>query len=202
MACVILFAIGAVCFQFCRSLSSVELLIIGRIFVGLASGLTTTTLPMYLSEIAPFHLRGTLGVFCSMGVTGGVVVGQIVSLEQLLGTEENWHYCLSFFFVLALVSALPYWWYPESPKYLCCIKGDREGALRELQKLSDDKDSLLEELELMQPASSNQPGESRGLWSILKDPTLLLPIILVCALQAGQQLSGINAVSDSVSVNL
>lgn len=196
MACVILFALGAICFQFCRDLSSVELLILGRILVGLASGLTTTILPMYLSEIAPLHLRGTLGVFCSMGVTGGVVVGQIVSLEQLLGTEKNWHYCLSFFFLLEVITVIPYWWFPESPKYLCCIKGDRDAAMKELQKLSNDKDALLEEIELMQPENSGQPVETRGIWSVLRDPALLLPIILVCALQGGQQLSGINAVSN------
>lgn len=36
--------------------------------------------------------------------------------------------------------------------------------------------------------------EIRSLWSVLTDPSLLLPVILVCALQGGQQLSGINAV--------
>lgn len=149
---------------------------------------------MYLTEIAPLHLRGTLGVFCSMGVTGGVVVGQIVSLEQLLGTNENWHYSLSFFFLLEVIAVIPYFWFPESPKYLCCIKGDRDSAMKELQKLSSDKDALLEEIELMQPVTSGQSTESRGILSILRDPALLLPIVLVCALQGGQQLSGINAV--------
>lgn len=36
--------------------------------------------------------------------------------------------------------------------------------------------------------------ESRSMWSVLTDKKLLLPIILVCALLGGQQLSGINAV--------
>lgn len=36
--------------------------------------------------------------------------------------------------------------------------------------------------------------EIRSIWSVLTDPALLLPVILVCALQGGQQLSGINAV--------
>lgn len=36
--------------------------------------------------------------------------------------------------------------------------------------------------------------DKRSLWSVLRDPKLLLPIILVCALQGGQQLSGISAV--------
>lgn len=46
----------------------------------------------------------------------------------------------------------------------------------------------------MQTEAANQT-EKRSLWSVLRDPTLFLPVVLVCALQGGQQLSGINAVS-------
>lgn len=42
--------------------------------------------------------------------------------------------------------------------------------------------------------ASNQT-ETRSLWSVLTDRTLLMPMILVCVLQGGQQFSGINAVS-------
>lgn len=37
-------------------------------------------------------------------------------------------------------------------------------------------------------------SESRSIWSVLIDRTLMMPILLVCVLQGGQQLSGINAV--------
>lgn len=70
LLCVILFLLSAICFQFCRTFALVELLILGRLIVGFASGLTTTTMPMYLTELAPLELRGVLGVLCSMGVTG------------------------------------------------------------------------------------------------------------------------------------
>lgn len=70
LLCLILFLLSAICFQFCRTFALVELLILGRLIVGFASGLTTTTMPMYLTELAPLELRGVLGVLCSMGVTG------------------------------------------------------------------------------------------------------------------------------------
>ncbi|TMW40052.1 hypothetical protein DOY81_014869 [Sarcophaga bullata] len=81
------------------------MLILGRLLVGLASGLTTATLPMYLTEVAPLALRGTLGVFCAVGVTGGVVVGQVFSLRYVFGTTldttDLWHYALSFYVVFS-----------------------------------------------------------------------------------------------------
>lgn len=195
LTCAVLFIIGSLSFQFCRAFSSVELLILGRMCVGLASGITTTCLPMYLSEIAPLHLRGTLGVFCSMGITGGVVVGQIVSLQEVFGTADLWHFAMSFQLVFLIICTLPYRWFPESPKYLYLIN-DRSGAMRELRKLCTSQDMVQEEFDGMQPGLAT--GEKRGVLSVLRDPKLLLPMVLVCAMQGGQQLSGINAVSLSM----
>jgi MFS transporter, SP family, solute carrier family 2 (facilitated glucose transporter), member 3 len=195
LTCVVLFTIGGLCFQFCRSLSSIELLILGRIFVGLASGMTTTCLPLYLTEIAPLPLRGVLGVFVSVGVTGGVVVAQIFSLQQLLGTADLWHYCLSFQLVFVVVCSIFYWKFPESPKYLY-LMNDKAAALVELKKLCDDSDMAQNELNSMESLrDSNEDNSHCGVLTVLKDPKLFLPLVLVCAMQGGQQLSGINAVS-------
>lgn len=58
---------GGVCFVLSRQVSSVELLLIGRFVVGLAAGLTTTVVPMYLTELAPLRIRGATGVMCQLG---------------------------------------------------------------------------------------------------------------------------------------
>jgi MFS transporter, SP family, solute carrier family 2 (facilitated glucose transporter), member 3 len=140
---------------------------------------------MYLSEIAPLILRGTLGVFCSMGVTGGVVVAQIISLHQILGNEHLWHICLSFQMVFLILFTIPYYIFPESPKYLYLI-GDENGALRELRKLCDDIGVAQEELSTMESSCENRNNDrngSSGILSVLRDPKLLLPLLLVCAMQ-------------------
>lgn len=49
------------------------------------------------------------------------------------------------------------------------------------------------ELIAMEREAASQ-ADTRSMWSVLTDKKLLLPIILVCALLGGQQLSGINAV--------
>lgn len=66
-ACGFLLAISAVLFFICRSLNSVEMLLLGRLIVGLAAGLVTATVPMYMAECAPLELRGTFAVLTSMG---------------------------------------------------------------------------------------------------------------------------------------
>lgn len=119
---------AAVAFGTCRVARSIELLILGRILAGLASGLTTTIVPMYLFELAPLSLSGTMGVLCSMGVTGGVVVGQVFSLGEFFGNQEHWHLALSFYVVLVIGAFLTYFWWPESPKFLYVIAGQKEEA--------------------------------------------------------------------------
>ncbi|XP_055629802.1 solute carrier family 2, facilitated glucose transporter member 1-like isoform X2 [Toxorhynchites rutilus septentrionalis] len=210
LSCGILLVVGGICFQFCRAVGSVELLLFGRMAVGLAAGLTTSTVPMYLTELAPINLRGALGVFCSMGVTTGVVIGQVMSLEEIFGTEELWQFALSFYVILVIIFFVPYHWLPESPKYLYVIREKRDEAINQIKRLGGRNtrdDYIKEQIDAMRSEDSPsemcdsdngqiQPNKSkqRKMWSVLTDSSLTLPLILVCALQGGQQLSGINAV--------
>lgn len=191
----LLFIVGAILFMFCRIVNSVEMLLIGRLFVGLASGLTTASLPMYLTECAPLALRGTIGVFCAVGVTGGVVVGQVFSLRYIFGTNDLWHYGLSFYIVLIIIFYLPSYYFPESPKWLYVIKKDREGAKRELQRLrgTNQMDQILKEMEIMED-EANAKMQTTSFSAVLRDPALRLPLVIVCAFHGGQQLTGINAI--------
>ena len=172
------------------------MLIFGRFLVGLASGLCTTSLPMYLTELAPLILRGTLGTFCAIGVTAGVVVGQVFSLRDIFGTESHWHYALSFYVVLVIICYSPSYYFPESPTYLYIVRGDREGARRELQRLRANNSQVIRrELDEMENYKRTETKTS-SFCSVLRNPSLSMPLIIVSAYMGGQQLSGINAVSE------
>jgi hypothetical protein len=58
------------------------------------SGLVTSTIPMYLTEIAPLSIRGAMGVLCPLGLTVGVLIAQILGLRSVLGK------CFQFLFVI------------------------------------------------------------------------------------------------------
>lgn len=66
--------------------------------------------------------------FLRSGVTAGVVVAQVVTLKQLLGAEDLWHYALGFYVILIVVCFLPYPWFPESPKYLYIVAKKTDAA--------------------------------------------------------------------------
>jgi hypothetical protein len=66
--------------------------------------------------------------------------------------------------------------------------------IAELKRLRGKDANIRAEIVAMEASAHVDSSENRSLWSVLKDPTLLLPLVIVCALQGGQQLSGINAV--------
>ncbi|KAJ8948601.1 hypothetical protein NQ318_007605 [Aromia moschata] len=160
-------------------------------------GLTTSVAPMYLTELAPLHLKGATGVLCPLGLTVGVLLGQIASMREILGNNEYWPHCLALYSLPVFFSAATIRLLPESPKYIFVIKKEPEMALVVLQKLRNvNPESLeeeIEELKIEEEDNKKCVGERWNIWKVLTDRTLLLPLTLVCSLQAGQQLSGINS---------
>ncbi|XP_048479621.1 solute carrier family 2, facilitated glucose transporter member 5 isoform X1 [Plutella xylostella] len=199
VATAVLFVAGSLNFVLCRAANSVEMLLLGRLLVGLASGLTTSIVPMYLTELAPLHLTGAMGVACPMGVNVGVLVGQVMGLDFLLGGVDDWPYLLAVYAVLVIICLPLLVILPESPKYLYVVKRNEAVASKELSRLRGVSASVLTaELELLGTESAGEGGgeggEGYSMVGVLRDPRLRLPLILCCAMQAGQQTSGINAV--------
>ncbi|EDW62210.2 solute carrier family 2, facilitated glucose transporter member 1 isoform X2 [Drosophila virilis] len=194
--CGVLLALGAICFYICRPLGSVELLLLGRLLVGLAAGLLTACMPMYHSELAALQQRSKLAPLCPLGLTVGVVVSQIFSLQSMLGGQEHWHLALAFYGIFVVLCYAPFKWYPESPKWLYIVKGRKQQAAQQLQLLrgyAADSPALQAELNDMEQEARVKSTPCSYL-QVLTNPQLRLPLIIVCAYLGGQQLSGINAI--------
>ncbi|XP_059045213.1 solute carrier family 2, facilitated glucose transporter member 1-like [Achroia grisella] len=196
----VLFLFGALAFMVCRAANSVELLILGRLLVGLSGGLTTSLVPMYLTELSPLSLTGAMGVACPMGVNVGVLVGQVMGLKFLLGGPDDWPYLLSVYALLVILCLPILFILPESPKYLFVVRKNENRAIEELSRvrgvsasiLNEEVESLREEARLALTAAGD--GDRWSMLRLATDQRLRLPLLLACSMQAGQQTSGINAV--------
>lgn len=124
----IAYLLGAFCFAICRVAKLLELLLMGRFIVGIASGLTTTVVPMYQAEVSPLIMRGPAATLTSMGVCFGVLFGQIFSLPSTLGSVELWHYSFGFHAAFSIFCLVFYPWYPESPMYLYIVAQKNDEA--------------------------------------------------------------------------
>lgn len=58
---------------------------------------------MYISEIAPLNLRGGLGTVNQLAVTTGLLISQILGIEQILGTDEGWPLLLGGISIICLL---------------------------------------------------------------------------------------------------
>lgn len=46
-------------------------------------GTNTAVLPLYMTEIPPIHLRGSVGVSHQLGITGAILLSQILGLNYV-----------------------------------------------------------------------------------------------------------------------
>lgn len=57
---------------------SYEMVIIGRLVIGVFCGMCTGLTPMYVGEISPTALRGAFGTLHQLGVVIGILIAQVL----------------------------------------------------------------------------------------------------------------------------
>lgn len=62
---------------------SFEMIIIGRLIIGVFCGLCTGLTPMYVGEISPTDVRGAFGTLHQLGVVIGILVAQVQGCDMV-----------------------------------------------------------------------------------------------------------------------
>uniref|UniRef100_A0A8D0XYM2 Solute carrier family 2, facilitated glucose transporter member 5 n=1 Tax=Sus scrofa TaxID=9823 RepID=A0A8D0XYM2_PIG len=172
-----------------------ELIIFSRVMLGVCAGISYSALPMYLGELAPKNLRGTLGTMTEVFVIMGVFLAQIFSLQAILGNPTGWPVLLAITGVPALFQLLSLPFFPESPRYTLIQKRDEETAQQALRRLRGWAD-VEDEMEEMRVEAQAEQAEGRlSVLNLFTFRPVRWQLISIIVLMAGQQLSGINAAS-------
>ncbi|GJQ74417.1 hypothetical protein Trydic_g21896, partial [Trypoxylus dichotomus] len=116
---------------------------------------------------------------------------------HVLGTGTLWPILLSFYTILVVVCSIAFIFLPESPKYLYVVRKQTRVAITVLESIRlmnvRELEDEINELETECRDNQKSTKSTFGFWQVLSDRSLLLPLLLVCCMQAGQQFSGINA---------
>jgi len=128
-------------------------MLMGRAIAGIASGAATVIVPTYLGEVAPAHLRGTLGTIFQLTCALFMLVAQVLGLPQFMGRRHLWEIYMLVAVPPGLVLFLFHRRLVESPRWLAGRSLDESDLAREnLMILRGEKSrtpAIDQELEVM-----------------------------------------------------
>lgn len=179
---------------FSKIAGSFEMIIIGRLIIGINAGLNAGLAPMYLAEISPVHLRGAVGTVYQLVITISILVAQILGMSEILGTVDHWPLLLCLTIVPAIFQLCTLPLCPESPKFLLLGRSKDMEAQKALAWLRGTIE-VHDEMEDMRAENESLKLIPRvTLKELLVNPTLRIPLIIAIMVMFAQQFSGINAV--------
>lgn len=178
--------------------SSMWVLVLGRFLVGLACGISTVLVPLFLSEVAPVGIKGSVGVLTQLSICIGIFLGQLVSIPLSRQETGLWRVVPLVSASIALVQIFTAPGMIESPTYLAEQKPRMFPASEEERAplaTGEDEDDIASDAIRSQSRERRQ-DTSLTLFEALKsqDPAVRKGLEIVVLAQAFQQGSGINAV--------
>jgi len=182
MIAAIIFIIGTLSSAYS---TTVPTLVISRIVLGIAIGVSSFTAPLYISEISPTRLRGALVSLNQLAVTIGIFVSYFV--DEYFSKTGDWSSMFVVGVIPAAVLFLGLIYLPYSPRWLC-LRGKFDEALKVLKRIRHSTHVEVEFKEIKD--SVNQEGDWHGLLQKWLRPAIWIGI----GLGFFQQFTGINTV--------
>ncbi|XP_063768085.1 solute carrier family 2, facilitated glucose transporter member 11 isoform X3 [Eleginops maclovinus] len=173
-----------------RAAKSFEMIIIARVLVGINAGISMNVQPMYFGESAPKHLRGAVSLSSAVFTAFGVVLGQVVGIREILGSEPCWQYLLASNAIPGVIQLLTLPWFPESPRYLLIDRGDKEACINALRRLRGCEVQSSELDEMLQEQAATKGMKHRGPWELFSDRSVRWQLITVMIISSAMQLCG------------
>lgn len=189
----VIFVVGSVA---CALAPDPRTLIVARFFLGIAIGVASFTAPLYLSEISPQRVRGSMISMYQLMITIGIVLAFLSntwlgSYAVIDGTAGgHWRVMLGVIAIPAAVMFLGVLFLPESPRWLF-LKGHKEKAVSVFERMHLPGDEISREV--VEIEESLRVKQS-GFQMLLNNSNFRRAIGLGIGLQVIQQLTGINVV--------
>jgi SP family arabinose:H+ symporter-like MFS transporter len=162
-----------------------------RVLGGLAVGAVSVLSPMYVAEVAPSKIRGTLVTAYQLAITTGILISYLVNFA-LHEVDNNWRWMFATGLIPSVLFFIGLIFIPESPRWLVKA-GFKEKAASVLERIGgkDFSESEIPEIE----KSLSDAGGNISL-RILFSPRYRRVIFLGLLLSVFVQITGINTVVD------
>jgi sugar porter (SP) family MFS transporter len=156
-----------------------------RFVLGIAAGVANMYGLIYLSELAPAHIRGLMSSLYQLSVNIGILVAYAVGAYNI--ATNDWRWTLGLGVVPAFIFAVGMIYSPQSPRWLI-RDGKMKRARKVLTKVRVTPEEIQQEIDDIQTSLKTQEAGFKELFGTYR-PVLTLLIILTIF----QVFTGINA---------
>jgi len=182
------FATGAVWTGFAPTVTQ---LMISRFYLGLAIGVSSFAVPLYISEISPTKIRGRLVSMFQLLITVGILAAYLSDRALADNSNpESWRPMLWVGVFPAIILFVGMFFLPDTPRWLMS-KGREEESRRILAKIEFPEfiDKSIAEMKQQIALEEMQAG-----WREIFKPWLRNALIIAVGIMFFQQFVGINTV--------
>ncbi|KIO25151.1 hypothetical protein M407DRAFT_76061 [Tulasnella calospora MUT 4182] len=172
-----------------------ELLIAGRFVIGIGAGVAMCVGPIFLSEIAPQKIKGSVGVLNQLSVVFGLLLAQAIGLAFSTPDTHRWRVVFLTSCVLCLAQLLLSAGVSDTPNWLTAVGRETEADDIASKLWRDHSPGADGEDDGRSTSSRNETTIAPlSVVDLFKMESLRKPVIVVLLAMFGQQISGINAV--------
>ena len=184
MATAVIFILGSV---MCAFAPNVHVLIISRIFVGFAVGIVNFVVPLYLSEISPKNLRGTLVSLYQWAITSGILFSYFIN-AAFAQAVYNWRWMLFAGVLPGLILFVGMCLMSDTPRWL--VSKNREDEAKVIfQKIEPDIDTEKEIQDIK--ATLKTEGQDK---KFRFKKWMIMPFVVGVGIMFAQICTGINTI--------
>lgn len=193
LAAAIIFIIGAI---WSGAAPGPVMLVCARLFLGVAIGVSSFAVPLYIAEISPTRSRGTMVSLFQLLITIGIMVSYLSdSAFAVPDGNPDYNICWRPMFYVGVIPALIMFigmiFLPETPRWLIS-KGHEDKCRDVLQKVEDP--SLVEDVISRMKADIQADKANKVKWNEVFKKWLRVPLIIAVGIMFVQQFTGINTI--------
>ncbi|GGL06570.1 sugar porter (SP) family MFS transporter [Curtobacterium luteum] len=181
----------------CVAAPSFGVMVVGRVLLGLAVGGASTVVPVFLAELAPYEIRGSLSGRNELMIVIGQLAAFVVNaaIGSLWGEGDGvWRVMLAVCALPAIALFVGMLRVPESPRWLASA-GRGDEALEVLRQIRSEERARAELADIERTNAVEAEVQRESGWRVLLGNKWLVRIVLVGAgIGVAQQLTGINSI--------